>query len=142
MQQSRETSERELLDTICNEEITMVVFKVFKNQFQQFITTHISMDYDDEMTNKFFTEYTLCDAQVFQNILISKMDSIEKAIVERGLYKRARDRRENERMMQTQEKMINMVKDKCDVGLVVNEISRTQNDMRAEGANIRLSNEP
>ncbi|GKC10100.1 hypothetical protein Tco_1001710 [Tanacetum coccineum] len=153
MQQSRETSERELLDTICNEEITMVVFKVFKNQFQQFITTHISMDYDDEMTNKFFTEYTLCDAQVFQNILISKMDSIEKAIVERGLYKRARDRRENERMMQTQEKMINMVKDKCDVGLVVNERSGTQsekqnessrsrNDTRAEGVDIRLSIEP
>ncbi|GJX57489.1 hypothetical protein Tco_0287386 [Tanacetum coccineum] len=55
--------------------------------------------------------------------------------------------------MQTQEKMINMVKVKCDVGLVVNERSGTQsekhnessrswNDTRAEGADIRLSNEP
>ncbi|GJR72018.1 hypothetical protein Tco_0084383 [Tanacetum coccineum] len=87
--------------------------KVFKNQVQQFITTHITMDYDDQMANKFFTEYTLCDAQVFQNILIDKMDSFEKAIVERGLYKRACDLRENERMMQT-----------------------------ADGADIKLSNEP
>nr|GEW30465.1 hypothetical protein [Tanacetum cinerariifolium] len=46
-----------------------------------------------------------------------------------------------------------MVKDKCDVGLVVNERSKTQsekqnessklgNDTRAEGADMRLSNEP
>ncbi|GJS66153.1 hypothetical protein Tco_0680717 [Tanacetum coccineum] len=83
----------------------------------------------------------------------SKMDSFEKAIVERGLYKRARDIRESERMMQTQEKMINMVKDKCDVGLVFNErsgtqskkqneSSRSQNDTKADGADIKLSNEP
>ncbi|GJU52500.1 hypothetical protein Tco_1226214 [Tanacetum coccineum] len=49
--------------------------------------------------------------------------------------------------------MINMVKDKCDVGLVVNErsgsqsekqneSSRSRNDRRAEGADVRLSNEP
>ncbi|GJX86712.1 hypothetical protein Tco_0337486 [Tanacetum coccineum] len=56
------------------------------------------------------------------------MDSTEKAIVERGLYKRAHNRRENERMIQTQERMIIMVKDKCDVGLVVNERSGTQSE--------------
>ncbi|GJV40619.1 hypothetical protein Tco_1419059, partial [Tanacetum coccineum] len=72
------------------------------------------------------------------------MDSIEKAIVDRGLYKRACDRREKERMMQVQEKIINMVKDKCDDGLVIkarrgiesetqNESSRSLNDTRVEG---------
>ncbi|GJR91057.1 hypothetical protein Tco_0215068 [Tanacetum coccineum] len=66
----------------------------------------ISMDSDDQKTNHFFTEYTLCDAQMFQNILISLMDSIEKAIAERGLYKRVHDSRVNERMMQTHEGMI------------------------------------
>ncbi|GJX86321.1 hypothetical protein Tco_0337095, partial [Tanacetum coccineum] len=82
----------------------------------------------------------------------SKIDSIKKAIVERGLYKRVRDRREKEIIMQTQEKMINMVKVKCDVGLVVNERSGTQsenhnessrswNDIRAEGANNETTKE-
>ncbi|GJU87588.1 hypothetical protein Tco_1295134 [Tanacetum coccineum] len=77
-----------------NEEIAMVVFKVLKNQLQQFITMQISMDSDDKKTNHFFTEYTLYDAQMFQNILTSLMDSIKNAIVERGLYKRAHDNRE------------------------------------------------
>ncbi|GJX22477.1 hypothetical protein Tco_0226922 [Tanacetum coccineum] len=89
-----------------NEEIAMVVFKVLKNQLQQFITMQISMDSDDQKTNHFFTEYTLCDAQMFHNILVSLMDSIEKAITERGLYKRVHDSRVNERTMQTHKGMI------------------------------------
>ncbi|GJY94247.1 hypothetical protein Tco_0510608 [Tanacetum coccineum] len=47
-----------------NEEIAIVVFKVLKNQLQQFITMQISMDSDDQKINHFFTEYTLCDAQM------------------------------------------------------------------------------
>ncbi|GKE15040.1 hypothetical protein Tco_1422617 [Tanacetum coccineum] len=39
------------------------------------------------------------------NILISLMDSIKKAIAERGLYKRVHDSRVNERTMQTHEEM-------------------------------------
>ncbi|GJS82586.1 hypothetical protein Tco_0749127 [Tanacetum coccineum] len=89
-----------------NEEIAMVVFKVLKNQLQQFLTMQISMDSDDQKTNHFFTEYTLCDAQMFQNILVSLMDSIEKAIAERGLYKIVHDSRVNERTMQTHEGII------------------------------------
>ncbi|GJR14783.1 hypothetical protein Tco_0797435 [Tanacetum coccineum] len=84
----------------------MVVFKVLKNQLQQFITMQISMDSDDQKTNHFFSEYTLCDARMFQNILISLMDSIEKAIAERGLYKRVHDSRVNERAVQTRKGMI------------------------------------
>ncbi|GKA52325.1 hypothetical protein Tco_0745521, partial [Tanacetum coccineum] len=89
-----------------NEEIAMVVFKVLKNQLQQFITMQIFMDSDDQKTNHFFTEYTLYDAQKFQNILISLMDSIEKVIAKRGLYKKAHDNRVHERTMQTHEGMI------------------------------------
>ncbi|GKD18753.1 hypothetical protein Tco_1207911 [Tanacetum coccineum] len=99
------------------------------------------------MANKFFTDYTLCDAQTFKNIFISQLNSIEKFIVERALHKRAHDSTVNERTMQTQEKMVNMVKDKCDACLVVtkssgtklekqNESSKSWNDTRAEGANI------
>nr|GEV53883.1 hypothetical protein [Tanacetum cinerariifolium] len=92
-----------------------------------------------------------CFSSGFQQAFF-KMDSIEKVIVQRGFYKRAHNRRENERVMQTQEKMINMVKDNYDVGLVVNErseiqskkqnkSSRSRNDTRAEGAYTNLSNE-
>ncbi|GJX90065.1 hypothetical protein Tco_0343391 [Tanacetum coccineum] len=43
---------------------------------------------------------------MFQNILINLMDSIERAIAERGLYKRVHDSRINERTMQMHEGMI------------------------------------
>ncbi|GJY56970.1 hypothetical protein Tco_0456085 [Tanacetum coccineum] len=43
---------------------------------------------------------------MFQNILVSLMDSIEKAIAERGLYKIVHDSRVNERTMQTHEGII------------------------------------
>ncbi|GKC16524.1 hypothetical protein Tco_1013306 [Tanacetum coccineum] len=49
---NKDKLEKQLNEEEFNEEITMVVFKVFKNQFQQFITTHIFMDYDDQMANK------------------------------------------------------------------------------------------
>ncbi|GKE77124.1 hypothetical protein Tco_1543244, partial [Tanacetum coccineum] len=50
---------------------------------------------------------------VFKNILISLMDSIEKAIDERGLYKIVHNSRVNERTMQTHEGMIS--KDASDI---------------------------
>ncbi|GKD20793.1 hypothetical protein Tco_1222496 [Tanacetum coccineum] len=80
------------------------------------------------------------------------MDSVEKAIVEIGWYKKVDDNKVNERTMQPQEGMVNMVKDKCDVGLVVKESNRTElekqdessssrNDTRTKGADINLSND-
>nr|GFB19435.1 hypothetical protein [Tanacetum cinerariifolium] len=78
---------------------------------------------------------------------------VEKAIVERRMHKKTHDSKKgNERTMQTQVGMVNMVKDKCDVGLVVMKISRKKlekhdessrsgNDTQAEGADIILSND-
>ncbi|GJT22105.1 hypothetical protein Tco_0892042 [Tanacetum coccineum] len=120
-----------------NEEIAMVVFKVFNNQFWHFINNQISMDYDDQMANKVFTEYTLCDAQVFKNVLINKMDSIEKAIIERGMYKSAHDSRVNKRTMQRQKGVVNMFKDKCYDGLVVKERRGTKSEMQNESSRSR-----
>ncbi|GJY13505.1 hypothetical protein Tco_0382814 [Tanacetum coccineum] len=108
-----------------DEEVSMVIFKAFKNHFQKFITKQISMDVDDQMANMFFTSYTFCDAQMFQIILIRQMDSLEKFIAKRALHKRSYDNKVNKRMMQTQEGEVNMVKDKCDAGLVVMESSGT-----------------
>nr|GEX32886.1 hypothetical protein [Tanacetum cinerariifolium] len=54
--------EKQLNNEEFDEEIFMVVFKVFKNQFQELITEQISMDYDDSMAKRFVTTYALCDA--------------------------------------------------------------------------------
>ncbi|GJU80716.1 hypothetical protein Tco_1283081 [Tanacetum coccineum] len=108
--------------------VKVMEMDVFKNQFQKFITKQISMDYDDSLANRFFTDYTLCDAQRFQNILISQMNSFEKAIVERGLYKIEHNSKVNERTMQIREGMVNMVKDKCDDGLVITESRKVDQD--------------
>ncbi|GKA07609.1 hypothetical protein Tco_0686833 [Tanacetum coccineum] len=58
--------EKQLNNEEFDDEVFMVVFKVFKNQFQQFITKKISMDYDDSLANRFFTAYTLCDVKCFK----------------------------------------------------------------------------
>ncbi|GJY37908.1 hypothetical protein Tco_0424272, partial [Tanacetum coccineum] len=60
---------------------------------------------------------------VFKNILISLMDSIKKAIAERGSYKRVHDNRVHERMMQTHEGMISKDAPKID-----NNVSSTSHD--------------
>ncbi|GJZ41088.1 hypothetical protein Tco_0587974 [Tanacetum coccineum] len=86
----------------------------------------------------------------------------QETMIQKGEYnspgddtddKKDKEAKENCLIQFTQEKMINMVKDKYDVGLIVNERSRTQsekqnessrlqNDTRAEGENIILSNQP
>ncbi|GKD52225.1 hypothetical protein Tco_1281201 [Tanacetum coccineum] len=60
---------------------------------------------------------------VFKNILISLMDSIEKAIAERGLYKRVHYSRVNEGTMQTHEGMIS--KDALEID---NNVARDSHD--------------
>ncbi|GJX83227.1 hypothetical protein Tco_0332708 [Tanacetum coccineum] len=123
-----------------NEEIAMVIFKVLKNQLQQFITMQIFMDSDDQKTINFFTEYTLCNSQMFQNILINLIDSIEKANAERGLYKRLHDSRVNERTMQTHEGMISKDASEIDNNVVgasydkenITEVQSSNNEMFAK----------
>ncbi|GJS52383.1 hypothetical protein Tco_0625745 [Tanacetum coccineum] len=58
-----------------------------------------------------------------ENILISLMDSIENAIAERGLYKRAHDNRVHETMMQTHEEMISK-----DASEIDNNVARASHD--------------
>ncbi|GJR15922.1 hypothetical protein Tco_0798574 [Tanacetum coccineum] len=134
--------EKQLNAEEINEEIAMAVFKVFKNQFWYFINNQISMDYDDQMANKVFTECNLCDAQVFKNVLLNKIDSIEKAIVERGIYKKAHDSSVNKRTMQTQKGTVNMVKDKCDDGLVVKSRRGTKSKMQNESSRSKNDTKP
>ncbi|GJV22295.1 hypothetical protein Tco_1371315 [Tanacetum coccineum] len=97
----------------------MATFWVVNNQFQKLIDSQFSLDYDSQMTDKYFVEYT-------------------------GIKY---DRRVNKRQMQTQESKIDTGK-AVDADLVVKEISgtysivqdessRSGNDTDADDADIR-----
>ncbi|GJZ92314.1 hypothetical protein Tco_0664379 [Tanacetum coccineum] len=64
--------EKQLHEEEFNKEIAMVVFKVLKNQLQQFITMQIPMDSDDQKTNHFFTEFTLYDARIAHDSMVNE----------------------------------------------------------------------
>ncbi|GJS59115.1 hypothetical protein Tco_0653899 [Tanacetum coccineum] len=101
------------------EDGSMVAFWVLNRQFQQFINSQFTLDYDSQMTNKDFVEYT----------------GIEY------------DRMVNKRQMKMQESKVDTGK-ALDVGLVVTESSRIEsgkqdtssrsgNDTNIDDADIR-----
>nr|GEX29704.1 hypothetical protein [Tanacetum cinerariifolium] len=89
------------------------------------ITRSISPDYDNQMTSKYFLEYTRIEVQHFKDTLIQHMGSVKKSIAERALHKREYDSRVNERQMQTHEGKVDMTK-ALDASLVVTESSGTE----------------
>ncbi|GKC59470.1 hypothetical protein Tco_1087068 [Tanacetum coccineum] len=66
----------------------MIGFTVLKTEFQQFINSWFSLNYDGQMTSKYFIKYTVLEVQNFKDILIQHMDSVKKSIAEIALYKR------------------------------------------------------
>nr|GEX68424.1 hypothetical protein [Tanacetum cinerariifolium] len=101
------------------EDGSMEAFWVVNNQFQKFIDSKFTLDYDIQMTDKYFIKYTRIEY----------------------------DRRVNKRHMQTQESKIDTGK-AADVGLVVTESSGTElevqdnssrlgNDIDADDADIK-----
>ncbi|GJR21728.1 hypothetical protein Tco_0970255 [Tanacetum coccineum] len=71
--------EKQLHEEEFNKEIVMVVFKVLKNQLQQFITMQIPMDSDDQKTNHFFTEFTIShDSMVNERTMHTQEGIISK----------------------------------------------------------------
>ncbi|GKD33950.1 hypothetical protein Tco_1249459 [Tanacetum coccineum] len=110
---------------------------MLRKQCEAFLTNGNLKSLDSSMINyylKVFQEYTRHDIKSIKNMLICYLNAIEKEIDARAhneeeLWIKQRDvkeKRDNERMMQPQEGMVNMVKDKCNVGLVVMESSRTE----------------
>ncbi|GJS88069.1 hypothetical protein Tco_0770705 [Tanacetum coccineum] len=108
-----------------------------RKQCEAFLTNGNPKSLDSSMTNsylKVFQEYTRHDIKSIKNMIIHYLNAIVKEIDARAhneeeLWIKQRDVKEkwdNERMIQPQEGMVNMVKDKCNVGLVVMESSRTE----------------
>ncbi|GKB10425.1 hypothetical protein Tco_0844348 [Tanacetum coccineum] len=62
-----------------------------------------TLDYDSQMIDKYFVEYTRIEVKHFRGTLLQLMGNVKKSVVERTRHQRQYDRRVNKRQMQTQE---------------------------------------
>ncbi|GJU96381.1 hypothetical protein Tco_1321137 [Tanacetum coccineum] len=88
------------------EDKSMAAFWVLNNQFQKFIDWQHFLDYDSEMTEKLFAEYTRIQVKQFRETLLLHMANVKKSVAERTHHKRQYDRRMKERQMQSSKKDI------------------------------------
>ncbi|GJS51690.1 hypothetical protein Tco_0625052 [Tanacetum coccineum] len=88
------------------EDGSMAAFWVINRQFQKFIDSQFSLDYDSQMTDKYFVEYTRIEAKNFKDTLLQHMGNVKKSIAERTRHQRQYDKKVNKRQMQTQESKI------------------------------------
>ncbi|GJY73864.1 hypothetical protein Tco_0478295 [Tanacetum coccineum] len=114
----------------------------FYNSLIQFF-----LDYDSQMTSKYFTEYTRNELKQFRDTLLQYMGNVKKFVAKRTCHQRQYDKRVNNRQMQTQESKVDTGK-AVDVDLVITESSGTEsevqddssrswNDTNADDADIR-----
>ncbi|GJY02821.1 hypothetical protein Tco_0360973 [Tanacetum coccineum] len=104
---------------------SMAAFCVINKQFQMFIDTQLTWDYDSQMTEKYFAEYTGIEVKQFRETLLLHMGNVKKSLAERTRHKRQYDRRMNERQMQSRESKVVSSK-ALDASLVVTECSGTK----------------
>ncbi|GJV26067.1 hypothetical protein Tco_1378762 [Tanacetum coccineum] len=88
------------------EDKSMAAFWVLNNQFQKFIDWKHFLDYDSEMTEKLFAEYTGIQVKQFRETLLLHMANVKKFVAERTHHKRQYDRRMKERQMQSRESKV------------------------------------
>nr|GEV91126.1 hypothetical protein [Tanacetum cinerariifolium]GFB62842.1 hypothetical protein [Tanacetum cinerariifolium] len=128
------------------EDASMAAFWVVNNQFQKFIDSQFTLDYDSQMTDKYFVKYTGIEVKHFRDTLLQHIGNVKKFVAERTCHQRQYNRWVNKRQMQTQESKIDTGKAVDD--LVVKESSGTEsevqdnnsrsgNDTNADDANIR-----
>nr|GEV65439.1 reverse transcriptase domain-containing protein [Tanacetum cinerariifolium] len=70
------------------EDKSMAAFCVLNNQIQKFIDWQYFLDYDSEMTEKLFVEYTGYKVKKFREALLLHMGNVKKSIVDRTRHKR------------------------------------------------------
>nr|GEY73283.1 hypothetical protein [Tanacetum cinerariifolium] len=113
------------------EDESMTAFLVIKRQFQKFIDSQFTLDYDSQMTYKYFVEYTGIEVKQFRETLLQHMSNVKKSVAESTRHQIQFERRVNTRQMQTQETKIDTYK-ALDVDLVVTESSRTESEVQDE----------
>ncbi|GKC01181.1 hypothetical protein Tco_0987317 [Tanacetum coccineum] len=115
------------------EDGSMTAFWVVNNQFQKFIDSKFTLDYDSQMTDTYFVEYTGIEVQHFRDTLLQHLGNVKKSVAERTRHQRQYERRVNKRQMQTQESKIDTGK-AVDADLVVTESSRTESDVQDDSS--------
>ncbi|GKE54107.1 hypothetical protein Tco_1489263, partial [Tanacetum coccineum] len=106
------------------EDGSMTAFWVVNNQFQKFIDSKFTLDYDSQMTDTYFIEYTGIKVQHFRDTLLQHLGIVKKSVVERTRHQRQYERRVNKRHMHMQESKIDTGK-ALDADLVDTESIRT-----------------
>ncbi|GJX79759.1 hypothetical protein Tco_0327908 [Tanacetum coccineum] len=81
------------------------------NSSKSTIDSKFTLDYDSQMTNTYFVEYTGIKVQHFRDTLLQHMGNVKKSVAERTRHQRQYDRRVNKRQMQTQESKIDTGKE-------------------------------
>ncbi|GJV52330.1 hypothetical protein Tco_1448071 [Tanacetum coccineum] len=119
---------------------------VVNNQFQKFINSKFTLDYDSQMTDTYFVEYTGLEVQHFRDTLLQHLGNVKKSVAERTPTKIVM-KEVNKRQMQTKELMIDTGKaldaDLVDTesirtdSTVQDDSSRSGNDTDADDADIR-----
>ncbi|GJR28202.1 hypothetical protein Tco_1104434 [Tanacetum coccineum] len=84
----------------------VLAFLGVNNQFQTFIDSKFTLDYDSQMTDTYFVEYTRLEVQHFRDTLLQHLGNVKKSVAKRTRHQRQYDRRVNKRQMQTQESKI------------------------------------
>ncbi|GJW33495.1 hypothetical protein Tco_0053527 [Tanacetum coccineum] len=115
------------------EDGSMAAFWVVNNQFQKFIHSKFTLDYDSQMTYMYFAEYTGIEVQHFRDTLLQHLGNVKKSVVERTRHQRQYERRVNKRKMQTQESKIHTGK-AVDNGLVVMESNVTESEVQDDSS--------
>ncbi|GKC11360.1 hypothetical protein Tco_1008142 [Tanacetum coccineum] len=98
---------------------------LFGQDDDTFTSKMFTLDYDSQMTDKYFVEYTRIEVKNFRDILLQHMGNVKKSVAERTRHQRQYDRRVNKRQLQMQENKVDLEKE-LDVGLVVIKSSRTE----------------
>ncbi|GJS32536.1 hypothetical protein Tco_0530918 [Tanacetum coccineum] len=65
------------------EDGSMAAFWVVNNQFQTFINSKFTLDYDSQMTDTYFVEYTGLEVQHFRDTLLQHLGNVKKSVAER-----------------------------------------------------------
>nr|GEX31061.1 hypothetical protein [Tanacetum cinerariifolium] len=103
-----------------------MLLNVVNNQFQKFIDSHFTLDYNSQMIDKYFVEYTRIEVKHFKDTLLQHMRNVKKSVAERTHHQRQYDRRVNKRQLQTGTK-----------SEVQDDNIRSGNDTDADDADIR-----
>ncbi|GKA49875.1 hypothetical protein Tco_0742948 [Tanacetum coccineum] len=75
------------------EDGSMTAFWVVNNQFQKFIDSKFTLDYDSQMTDTYFVEYTRIEVQHFRDTLLQHLGNVKKSVAERTRHQRQYERR-------------------------------------------------